>query len=431
MKKKNKTKILNVYLNDTLVGKLTKEASGKVSFKYDEEWIDIGFHISNSLPIRENIYTGELVTRYFDNLLPDTDEIKQIIATKFGAESIRPFDMLEVIGKDCVGALSFWAEELEKEGEIKLDCSFLEEKEIAKKIRNLGRRMPLGMDSSDFRISIAGAQEKSALLQIQGKWYEPHGQTPTSHIIKAPIGALRKEINFDDSIDNEWASLLIMKKMGLPVCESKIYQFEDQRVLVVKRFDRKWKKYQGKDILLRIPQEDVCQALGISPYQKYQTEGGPGIEDIAKFLMASKRSEDRFDFFKAMMIFDLLFATDGHAKNFSVFLEKDGFRMTPFYDVMSGYFLFKRERRRLSDLKLAMKVGNSGHYNFRKISKRHYDETAKKCGINKTKFEKISSEISELYQKLSISNEELDPYLNRDTLEIILEGMKKRAKIVL
>jgi len=287
------------------------------------------------------------------------------------------------------------------------------------------------MKDGDFRISIAGAQEKTAFLKLNGKWNKTHGLTPTTHIFKSSIGALGVDINFEDSIDNEWACLFIMKKMGLPVCNASIGSFGGQRVLIVERFDRRWRTYKGREVLLRVPQEDMCQALSISPYKKYQSEGGPGVVDIAKFLMASKNSEDRITFFKAIMVFDLLYATDGDGKNFSIFLEEDGFRLTPFYDVMSGYFLHKRERQQLGKLKLAMKVGNSGHSAFKRISSRHYRETAKKCSINEELFEEIVSELKLKFENLNIKDDELDPLLKRDTLEIILEGMKRRAKLIL
>ncbi|MBI2519764.1 MAG: HipA domain-containing protein [Bdellovibrio sp.] len=427
MGRKKLTKQLNVLLNGLHVGNLTKYTNGSISFKYTEEWIRDGFGISNSLPIQEDEYRGEAVTRYFDNLLPDNDEIRKKIATKFGAESIRPFDLLEVIGRDCVGALSFLPAESNFPETYYLKYSKLSDAEIANKIRNLSSTSPLGMDDGDFRLSIAGAQEKTALLEINGVWNEPHGMTPTTHIFKTSIGALNAKVNFEDSIDNEWASLFLMKKMGLNVCEAKICQFEDQRVLIVKRFDRAWKQVKAKDVLLRIPQEDMCQALQVSPYKKYQCDGGPGLEEISNFLMASKEIEDRRNFFKAIMIFDLFFATDGHAKNFSIFLEPSGFKLTPFYDVMSGYFLHAREKRPMQKLKLAMKIGNSGHYAFHRIRRKHYEESAVKCNLSKQDFEQISSELQKAYEGLTIDKKELDSNLKITTLEIIREGMKIRS----
>lgn len=432
MGRKKQTKHLKAYLNGMLVGTLKKETSGLTTFQYDLNWLEEGIAISNSLPLQEDEYRGEVVTRYFDNLLPDNDEIKKIVATKFGAESTRSFDMLHAIGKDCVGALSFLSEDRSPEDFTKIDYSELTEPQIAARLRGLGSSTPLGMErDEDFRISIAGAQEKTAFLKMNEKWCEPHGLTPTTHILKTSIGALGNTISFSDSIDNEWVSLKIMQKMGLPTCEAHIEEFEDQRVLVVKRFDRKWETIGGKKVLLRKPQEDMCQALGISPYQKYQSDGGPGMIEISKLLMTSKNEYDRFQFFKCMIIFDLLFATDGHAKNFSIFLQKDGLQLTPFYDVMSAYFMHRREKVPLQKMKLAMKVGKSGHYAFKRINLKHYKESAKLCGIAEENFEHIIAEVNQSYQHLSFEKNELDQNVNQDTVAIILEGMQVRAKELL
>lgn len=430
MAKVSKEKILNVFLNTVKVGTLVKGSSGDISFQYCDEWIKDGFEISRSLPLQESVYKGEIVSRYFDGLLPDNEQIKKIVATKFGAESTRPFDLLFAIGRDCVGALSFLPSDEEEPSDFELNYSSIKDTEIERRLEGLGSATPLGMDEKDFRISIAGAQEKTAFLDIKGKWQEPHGLTPTTHIFKTSIGALGVDVNFKDSVDNEWASLFIMREMGLDVCNAAIRKFGEQRVLVVERFDRRWREYKGKKILLRVPQEDMCQALSISPYKKYQSEGGPGIVDIYKFLMASKEEKDRFNFFKAIIIFDLLWATDGHGKNVSIFLEKNGFRLTPFYDVMSGYFLHKREKKALQTLKLAMKVGDSGHYAFKRISRRHYLETAKKCGMSEDAFESLMEDLKLRYESLDIAEAKLDPLLNKETLYIILEGMALRAKIL-
>ncbi|MCT4642425.1 MAG: HipA domain-containing protein [Bacteriovoracaceae bacterium] len=429
MGRKKETQILDVYLNTLKVGELKKDTSGLTSFLYDDLWLSEGIAISNSMPLQEDEYKGEVVARYFDNLLPDNEQIKEIVATKFGAESKRPFDLLSVIGRDCVGALSFVRQGEDYQPDLSIKMDQLSDEQIAHKLRELGKSSPLGMSSNDFRLSIAGAQEKTALLQIDNKWYEPRGLTPTTHIIKTSIGALGEEISFDDSIDNEWASLYIMRKLGLETCETSISNFEDQRALIVKRFDRIWKENDGKKIILRRPQEDLCQAFGVSPYKKYQSDGGIGIKEISQFLNASDEREDKEKFFRAIIIFDLLYATDGHAKNFSVFLTRTSFKLTPFYDVMSSYFLYKREGRALQSLKLAMKVGDSGYYAFKRIRRRHYEQTAKQCGINSDRCNSIIDDVLTRFRELNITQSELDKNLNQDTLNIILEGMNKRARL--
>jgi len=125
-----KTKSLNVFLNTILVGQLKKATNGEVSFKYDGDWIENGLEISRSLPLQEETYRGEVVSRYFDNLLPDNEEIKGLVATKFGAESTRAFDLLSAIGRDCVGALSFLPEKEEYPTEFELNYNSITDKEI-------------------------------------------------------------------------------------------------------------------------------------------------------------------------------------------------------------------------------------------------------------------------------------------------------------
>lgn len=428
MGRKKTTRTLDVYLNHVHIGALKRSSSGLIEFSYTNAWLEAGFAISLSLPLQEESFKGEVVTRFFDNLLPDNDEIKKSVATKLGAESTRPFDMLEVIGRECVGALSFHPEGFTPKNAYALGTRKVKSDEIAHKLKGLSSTSPLGIDENDFRISIAGAQEKTAFLKMNDSWYEPIGLTPTTHIFKTSIGAMGVNLNFNDSVDNEWFSLYFLKQMGLDVCHAEIHEFQDEKVLVVERFDRKWVKIKDEDAIIRLPQEDMCQALKVSPYQKYQNEGGPGIVEIANLLRASKEPNDRFNFIKALLYFDLLYATDGHAKNFSLFLYKDGFKLTPFYDVMSGYFLHKREKVPMEKLKLAMKVGDSGHYAFKRVFLKHYLETAKKCGFSNAQFDEMVDEVKQNISKYSLDKKALPKNINHATVELILEGIEKRFK---
>ncbi len=369
------------------------------------------------LPLSEDEYKGDKVSFFFDNLLPENPEVITQIATKFRATSENTFDIIEVIGKDCVGALRFLTGEDNKQ-EFQVQKKKISESEISNRLRNLISVNPLGMTDNGFRISLAGVQEKLALLYANNLWYEPIGSTPTTHIFKKPISKFGNDI-----IDNEWCCLFLAKKLGLKVNAASIEQFEDQRVLVVERFDRKWRVLDGKSFLERIHQEDLCQALGFSSAKKYQADGGPGIVDIVKLLRASDEVNDYLIFFKAILIFDLLCATDGHTKNFSIYRYHDGFCLTPMYDIISTYFLKKK------DQKFAMKVGDSGYYHLKNILKRHYLETAKLCGIDKSFFEQIIEEVKEDYENLSIDDDELDPKLNQTILNMILDGINRRKKV--
>lgn len=259
---------------------------------------------------------------------------------------------------------------------------------------------PLGIRrENDFRISVAGAQEKTALLFHKGEWIEPTGTTPTTHIIKPQIGKLQNGMDLSNSIENEYLCLKLMKSFGLRTAKVEIVQFGNTKALVIERFDRRWAK-DGR--LIRLPQEDFCQALSIPPTQKYQNEGGPGIVDIMDLLLGSdEATKDRLDFLKANILFWLIGATDGHAKNFSLALLPGGrFRMTPFYDVLTvqpGVDARQIERKHF---KLAMRMGKSKHYKVTEIIGRHIVETAVQSGISRDVIRMLFEEFQDTVEKV-------------------------------
>ena len=153
-----------------------------------------------------------------------------------------------------------------------------------------------------------------------------------------PIGFLEpRNIDLRQSNHNEWLCLEILKAYGIDVAKAQLASFEDQNVLVTERFDRRW-SMDGR-WLMRLPQEDFCQALGVSPALKYENHGGPGIKEGMDLLRGSQQAiHDRETFFKLQILFWMLAAIDGHAKNFSLFIEPgSAYRMTPVYDVLSAY----------------------------------------------------------------------------------------------
>ena len=136
----------------------------------------------------------------------------------------------------------------------------------------------------EFRISIAGAQEKTALLYWKDRWHIPHGTTATTHILKPQIGMLPSGIDLNRSVENEHLCLRLTAALGLPSANTEIADFDGERVLVIERFDRRWTR---DNRLLRLPQEDCCQALSVPPTLKYDADGGPGMADILDLLKAS------------------------------------------------------------------------------------------------------------------------------------------------
>jgi serine/threonine-protein kinase HipA len=251
----------------------------------------------------------------------------------------------------------------------------------------LWRPPPLGVhaDEDDFRISIAGVQEKTAFLRINSEWYLPLGSTPTSHIFKPAMKEGPNGADFSDSPWNEWLCLVLCRALGLETANVEVLIFDGKPVIVVERFDRVWQH----GVLYRLPQEDICQALGVPPVRKYQSDGGPGIIDILEFLNgAVAPHEDRLAFMKAQIVFWLLAAIDGHAKNFSIFLTPGGYKLTPIYDVMSAapYPEFPVQK-----IKLAMAIGNKCYYRLNPVQLRHFYQTGQKAGLRKQDMDSIFS----------------------------------------
>ncbi|MGI6436549.1 MAG: HipA domain-containing protein, partial [Sphaerochaeta sp.] len=304
------------------VGTWSVARNGTHTFQYDETWLASGdsFPISLSIPLGKGVIEGSYIHDFFDNLLPDSEAIRNHMRIRFQAKSLAAFDLLHEVGRDAVGSMQILPEgELPSTGEI--TGRVIDEHEIAQTLRGLTQLTSVeSVPVDEFRISLPGAQEKTALLNYQGQWMVPHGSTPTTHILKVPLGSFGPlGIDMSSSVENEYLCAKLTKALGIAVAECEIEQFEEIPTLVVTRFDRRWSE-DGKQVI-RIPQEDFCQVTKTSRADKYESDGGPGIQTIMSILQGSQNaSEDRLTFFSAQLLFWLLAAPDGHAKNFSIFL---------------------------------------------------------------------------------------------------------------
>ncbi|MDP2697519.1 type II toxin-antitoxin system HipA family toxin [Thalassospira sp.] len=382
MKKSSRHRPLTVLLNGRLVGAIRMASSGAISFQYDQGWLDreYALPVSRSLPLGEQAYRGAAVIAWLENLLPDNQVIRERVAAKVGATGTGAYHLLEKIGRDCVGALQFVVDYDGENPTSEITGDILSERQIADILKNLAT-VPLGIERDhDFRISLAGAQEKTALLHYDGAWIKPSGMTPTTHILKTQIGTMPGGIDLQDSVENEFFCMRFCKAMGADIADVEIHDFEDCRALVIKRFDRQWMQ-SGK--LLRLPQEDFCQATGYPPSRKYQSDGGPGIVTCVDLLSGSDRpTEDQIAFFRAQILFWMLAATDGHAKNFSLFLQPGGgFVMTPLYDILSVQKVCDDGQVRHRQVRLAMSVGDANHSRVDEIAPRHFVQSARAAGF--------------------------------------------------
>lgn len=338
------------------------------------------------MPLRPSAepYRTAVVQPFFDNLLPDSEDIRGRIMARFGISSSGAFDLLEEIGRDCVGAVQL----LPPDSPIS-DVRLIRGHKLGRarigSMLALVRSPSMGaIDPEDFRISLAGSQEKTAFLWHDKGWWVPEGTTPTTHIFKLPMSAHVDPLDFSSSLENEWLCAQILTELGIPCAKCELESFKDQRVLVVERFDRALSS--DKSWIVRRPQEDLCQATQTPPSQKYETQGGPGIVQVMNLLHGSTHgAEDREDFFRTQFVFWLLCAIDGHAKNFSIFIEPEGrFRLTPRYDVLSAFPVLGRRQNQLSPHKVKMAMalhGQNRHYRWKEIRVQHWLETARLCGL--------------------------------------------------
>ncbi|MEO9658341.1 MAG: type II toxin-antitoxin system HipA family toxin [Qipengyuania citrea] len=378
---------LDVLINGRQVGRLEKAASGAISFRYSEEWLawEHRFAASLSLPLTPAAYRGAPVIAVFDNLLPDRDAVRRRVAERMGAQGTDFYSLLEAIGRDCVGAMQFLPEGADQAQSTDIESEPVSDTEVEALLADLARA-PLGVDrKQEFRISVAGAQEKTALLRIDGKWHRPAGVTPTTHILKPQLGQIPSAdgmIDMSNSVDNEHYCMTLMKAFGLSVAATEIATVGQRRVLVVERFDRHWRNAKQ---ILRLPQEDCCQALGYPPTHKYQSDGGPNMKDIFGLLRgADDPQADAAAFFKSQILFWLIGATDGHAKNFSIFLKPGGrYSLTPFYDVLSAQPAVDSDQIAQNRFRLAMSAGTNRHYRLNEVTGRHFVQSGKSAGLGK------------------------------------------------
>ncbi len=391
MGRARKSRALTLWMNGELVGEWRRSAAGTQVFEYAPTWLTAaaGRPVSLSLPLRPQPY-GKGVMEFFDNLLPDNRSIRERIQRRFQAASTGAFDLLQEIGRDCVGALQLLPEGHPPGNVRNIKAERLTAGNVERILADsltpgFGRGEPA---NDDFRISLAGAQEKTALLWHQEAWHRPKGATPTTHILKLPIGGNPLGIDLSTSVENEWLCAQIVEGFDIPVAKCRMETFGEQKVLVVERFDRRLST-DGK-WFMRLPQEDFCQATATSAALKYESDGGPGIERIMELLLGSERAtEDRRDFMRTQLVFWLLAAIDGHAKNFSIFLQAGGgYRLTPRYDILSAHPMLGKGRGQLSPHKIRMAMavrGKNRHYRWKEISARHWLETARRCGISEMK----------------------------------------------
>jgi serine/threonine-protein kinase HipA len=429
---------LNVWLNGQLAGVWSSSRNDVHSFEYADTWLNSPdmrpLSLSLPIPAGTKILRGAMVKNYFDNLLPDADRIRQRLRTRFHLPSDNVQDLLGAIGRDCVGAVQLLPDDVAPDGYDRVEGTPLKEEEIERRLLAVTSDDAFGQDDEDpddFRISIAGAQEKTAFLKHRGRWCSPHGATPTTHIFKLPLGLVgNMRADMTTSVENEWLCLRIMAALGFDVPRADIETFGEQKALIVERFDRRW--VGGNTWIARLPQEDFCQATGTAPADKYESDGGPGIAACLDILGGSAESgRDRLAFVLANLAFWLLAATDGHAKNFSIFLLPGAqYRLTPLYDILSAWPIMgdgaNNVRPQRAKLAMALRSRNT-HYRLADIQTRHWRTLARQSGVADA-FAVMVQLVEHVTTALALVEQELPPNFPERVWLSIKNGMLQHQR---
>jgi serine/threonine-protein kinase HipA len=362
-------KILDVYFHEKIIGQLEQDNHGDINFKYSANWLNDpnATRISCSLPLQETTFSRKYCRAFFENILPEENQ-RKIIAKNLGISANNDFSMLEKIGGECAGALSFMPA-----GE-KLSSSTNEYHElIGSALPNIIRELParpLLAGEQGIRLSLAGVQDKLAVFVENGKIFIPLNNAPSTHILKPDFG------RFEGVIFNEAFCLKLAKQLGLSVADAEINQTEDINYLLIKRYDRIFADSETSKNITRIHQEDFCQALNILSTNKYQTEGGPSFKQCFD-LIRRESSLPVIDLEKMLngVIFNFLIGNcDAHGKNYS-FLYSQPLQLAPLYDLISTIYY-----RDLSP-KMAMKLG--GEYVINDVNANNFDKLADEISFAK------------------------------------------------
>ncbi len=363
MSKKNRT--LVVLLNGRHVGSVEQTDNAQLEFQYEEKWrrSPKALPLSLSMPLAKRVHGHEAISAFMWGLLPDNEVTLNEWGKRHHVSPRNCFALLGAVGQDCPGAIQFAFPNALDELEERADPEWLEEEELEKIIsdlvKNPGAGRPAARESGQF--SLAGAQSKTALYFDGERWGIPKGRTPTTHILKPAVGDL------EGQVQNEHFCLQLARRVEIPSVMTEILMIGDIPVISSTRYDRQKNK---KGQIVRVHQEDMCQALAVNSSKKYENEGGPSIIQIMKLLgdSSSRSEEDRDRFMRAQAFNFIIAGTDAHAKNYSLVLAPGKqVRLAPLYDVAS----FLPYADTLKKVKMAMKIGSK--YQIEAVQPRHWE----------------------------------------------------------
>jgi serine/threonine-protein kinase HipA len=363
---------LVVLLGDREVGRLMRDRGGRACFAYADDWRHArrAYPLSLSMPLAGAEHRARVVEPFLWGLLPDNEMILERWGKRFHVSPRNASALLAHVGEDCAGALRIVPPERvdeSRDGGIE----WLDEADVAARLRELADDASAWRRATDEgQFSLAGAQPKVALWWDGDRWGLPRGATATTHILKPGIAGR------DGQALNEHFCMALAREAGLAVARSEVTRFEDQVVIALERYDRLWRDGE----VLRVHQEDLCQALAVHPANKYESDGGPGASAIVDLLRdhSQRVMEDVTAFVDALAFNWLIAGTDAHAKNYSILIGAGGAaRLAPLYDVASllPYPDFNPHKTRL-----AMRIGDK--YRLRDIDAHAWAKLTKQLRLD-------------------------------------------------
>ena len=425
--------VLHIDINGTRVADLIKHTNQQLTLIYAPSWLNHPRRrsLSLSLQLQNRTLEGPQVKAFFENLMPDNPLTVQRIVRQFHLGSHDAFTVLKAIGRDCIGAIQLYPDGVTPPNPKTISTKKLTGHDIEEILKNNENRPLVITENDDFRLSLAGAQTKTGLLYLNDQWFLPLAATPTSHILKLALGSMvNNSVNFSDSCENEWLCLQIAKGFGFQVANAKLLTFGTTKTIAIERFDRVFINNK----IFRLPTEDLCQALGVNPTMKYESDGGPGIARIMNCLNGSQNADhDRRTFLAAQVLLWLLDSPDGHAKNYSIFIDvNDGYYLTPLYDILSVAPLVASGQLNKRKVKLAMSlIGKNRHSRMEDIQPRHFLSTAEAVDfptdVMRDILEKMSNEADDVINHVQST---LPPSFPRSTSEPIFNTARQRAAMI-
>ena len=371
--------VLEVWLFDQPVGTL-QLVSGKLEFSYSDDWLQNpnAVPLSHSLPLRSSSFEDNSARPFFAGLLPE-GEMRRILSKRLHISQKNDFALLDRIGGECAGAVSFRAPGQQARLQNSEDVNWLNSQELSETLQALPAR-PMLFGEEGLRLSLAGAQDKLPVVFDGDRLGLPRNGAPSTHILKPDIKAVT------GSVENEAFCMTLASLIGMKAATVSAHQIEEQKFLLVERYDRlltPTSKYE------RIHQEDFCQALAVLPEMKYQNEGGPNLDDCFGLIRTATRpsAPEVLRMLDAIIFNALIGNHDAHAKNFSLLYHGRRPVLAPFYDLLSTAIYPS-----LTD-KMAMKIGSK--YKFTELYSRHWEQFATNAGFTPGQVKRRVLELTE------------------------------------